>query len=134
MPMKTAIDSSVLLAIFNAEPRSDQWLSLLVEARLQGQLVICDVVYAELAPVFASEKQLQVALSKLGIAFEPMTSSAAWLAGATFRQYRKAGGPREHIIPDFLIAAHAETQASRLAAADRGYLRRYFSSLPLLQP
>jgi len=29
------------------------------------------------------------------------------------------------LIPDFLIAAHAQVDCDRLAAADRGYLRRY---------
>ena len=38
------------------------------------------------------------------------------------------------MIPDFLIAAHAQVQANQLAASDRGYLRRYFPDLALLQP
>jgi predicted nucleic acid-binding protein len=52
--MKTAIDSSVLLAVFTGEPEGRSWLERLMQARREGQLVICDVVYAELAPVFAT--------------------------------------------------------------------------------
>jgi predicted nucleic acid-binding protein len=60
--------------------------------------------------------------------------AAAWLAGQTFKTYRKAGGPRARMIPDFLIAAHAQHQADRLATVDRGYLREYFPKLKLLTP
>lgn len=132
--MKTAIDSSVLHAIFNAEPDGARWLNLLVSARREGRLVVCDVVYAELAPAFGAETDLQETLRKLGVSFEAITPSTAWHAGHTFRRYRDAGGPRDHLVPDFLIAAHAQFQADRLAATDRGYLRRYFSELALLQP
>ncbi len=47
--VKTAIDSSVLLAIFNAEADARSWLRLLIEARRECRLLICDVVYAEIA-------------------------------------------------------------------------------------
>lgn len=132
--MKTAVDSSVLLAIFNGEPEGQAWLQVLMQARREGPLVVCDVVYAEVAAAFPAEEVLQEALRKLGTAFEPLSAAAAWQAGMTFRSYRDAGGPRERLVPDFLIAAHATTQADRLAAVDRGYLRRYFTGLPLLQP
>jgi hypothetical protein len=132
--MRTAIDSSVLLAIFNAEADAISWLELLMEARRQGRLLICDVVYAEIAPAFASQADLDEALRKLGVALEAVGPAAAWRAGITFRQYRVEGGPRTRMIPDFLIAAHARLQADQIAAKDRGYLRRYFSDLRCLHP
>lgn len=132
--MKTAVDSSVLHAIFHGEADGHAWLELLIQARHEGRLVICDVVYAEIAPAFGARDELEATLRKLGVSFEAMLPSTAWQAGALFRRYREDGGPREHLIPDFLVGAHAQCQADRLAAADRGYLRRYFASLPLLRP
>jgi len=57
-----------------------------------------------------------------------------YLAGDTFKRYRQAGGPRQQLVPDFLIAAHAQIQSNRLAAIDRGYLRQWFRGLKVLVP
>lgn len=132
--MITAVDSSVLLAIFNAETDADRWLDALIRARQEGQLVICEIVYAEIAPAFEDPAALDERLESMGVSLLSLNAEAAWAAGMTFRQYRQSGGPREHLIPDFLIAAHALVQTSRLAAIDRGYLRRWFKKLPILGP
>lgn len=130
--MITALDSSVLLAIFNAEPEGNRWLDALIQARREGRLILCEIVYAEIAPAFDDQPSLNRQLEALGVSLVPINQAAAWQAGVTFRRYRHAGGPREHMIPDFLIAAHALCQADRLAATDRGYLRRWFGNLRLL--
>ena len=64
--MKTAIDSSVLLALFNDGPGGRSWLEVLMQARREGLLVVCDMVYAELAPSFATESDLQDAPAQVG--------------------------------------------------------------------
>ncbi len=132
--MRTALDSSVLLAIFTRGAAGRRWLEALIRAREEGELVLCEVVYAEVAPAFPSRGELETALRKLGARFDAIQPESAWLAGETFRAYRRAGGPRTHLIPDFLIAAHAQIQADRLAAIDRGYFRSHFRCLSLLHP
>jgi predicted nucleic acid-binding protein len=130
----TAVDTSVLVAIDQAEPDAEAWLDCLAEARMAGALVICEVVAAEFFAVVMDRAAFHATLDDLGIQVVSSSVEAACLAGATFREYRDAGGPRENLIPDFLIAAQAQVDCGALAASDRGYLRRYFEKLRLVRP
>jgi len=130
----TAIDTSVILTIFGKEPGFENWELSLREAATIGRLCVCPVVFAELAPGSESADHLSQLLEMLAIDYEDFSPESAHLAGCIHREYRREGGPREHLVSDFLVAAHAQVQCDRLAAIDRGYLRRYFSALPLLSP
>ncbi len=132
--MITAVDTSVLIAIAKGEPAARRWTDLLAAARAGGDLVICDVVAAEFFALLLDERKFQQSLSGLGIVFSAAALDAARLAGRIFRNYRRKGGPREHLIPDFLIGAHAQRQADQIAAIDRGYLRAYFPRLRIIKP
>lgn len=63
--MITAIDSSVLWAIVKDESTSQGWLDLLARQASEGSLVICPIVFAELAPSSADSKALASFLFKL---------------------------------------------------------------------
>ena len=130
--MITAVDSSVLIAIYLGEPTADSWLDRLVAARAEGVLLISPVVAAEFFALVADRDAYDSVLADMGLRLSPVSLNAACEAGRVFRAYRDAGGPREFLIPDFLIAAHAQIDCDRLAAADRGYLRRYFPNVKLL--
>jgi predicted nucleic acid-binding protein len=132
--LKTAVDTSVLLAIRAKEPGYELWQEALQNAAEAGQLCVCPVVFAELSPGSASSARLLEQLELLAIAYEDLSPESAHLAGCIHWKYRREGGPREHLVPDFLIAAHAQLQCDRLAAIDRGYLRRYFPRQRLLSP
>lgn len=131
--MITAVDTSVLLAIVKAEPDAHAWTNLLSRAQADGDLVACEVVAAELFAALMDREKFDLTFSGLGIVFSPTSLESAQLAGQLFRQYRNQGGPREHLVPDFLIGAHALRQANQIAAVDRGYLRRYFPGLKVLK-
>ncbi len=132
--MITAIDTAVLIAIDQGEGEAEAWVETLAKAREQGALCICEVVAAEYFAVVMDADSFAATLRDLGVQFAPASQRAACRAGEIFRRYRDAGGPREHLIPDFLIAAHAAEDCDRLASPDRGYLRRCFPRLPLLAP
>jgi predicted nucleic acid-binding protein len=132
--MITAVDTSVLIAIARQESDANAWVEVLAKASNEGDLVICEVVAAEYFALVQSENLFRESLGAMGIAFSATTLESAQLAGSIFKRYRREGGPREHLIADFLIGAHAQVQADRMAAIDRGYLRRYFPRLRLLKP
>jgi len=129
----TAVDTSVLIAIAKGEADAEAWVELLIGARAEGEIVVCDVVAAEFFAVLMDARKFRRSLRDLGIVFSPTSLAAAQLAGRIFKDYRRQGGPREHLVPDFLIGAHATEHADRIAAIDRGYLRRYFPNLRLIR-
>jgi predicted nucleic acid-binding protein len=129
--MKLAVDSSVLVAIFKAEPTGSKWLDYLIQSSREYELVACPIVWAETTPVFASRHDLETSMEDLSVAYDEVNLTSSYAAGRAFQDYSKKGGPRTHLIPDFLIAAHALCQCEGLVAADRGYYRHYFRKLKI---
>ena len=132
--MRTAIDSSVLLLLLRRQSGWEAWKDCLQTAASEGQLLISPIAFAEFSITYPDVEAAMADLDLLHIFYDLITPSSAFLAGQIFMSYRRNGGPRQNLIPDFLIAAHASIQAERLASLDRGYLRSYFPSLVILTP
>ena len=132
--MRTALDSSVLLLLSRKQPGWEAWRDTLQTAASEGELLISPIAFAEFSIAYPEVEAAQADLDLLHILYDPIAPAAAYLAGQIFLRYRRNGGPRLNLNPDFLIAAHASVQADRLAALDRGYLRSYFPSLAILAP
>ena len=128
--MITAVDTNVLLDVFIPSdehgPRSREWLSAAYNA---GSVIVCDIVYAELVPAFTAKASLDNALREIGAALSPINSSIAFEAGLRWKLYRESGGPRNRIIIDFLIGAHAASTADAFLTRDRGFFATYFPDL-----
>lgn len=128
--MITAVDTSVLLDLLLEDPAHEpQSRARLAQAYQRGSIVVCDVVYAELAPRFVDRTTLDRALTRIGAEVSPIDTAIAWEAGERWGQYRRAGGTRQRILADFLIGAHAAVTADVLLTRDEGFYSTYFPEL-----
>lgn len=133
--MITAVDSNVLIDVLGANAMFGPTSSRAIRRCLgEGALVACGVVWAETAAHFPNSQAAQAALDRLRLEFAALDLTSAATAGESWRAYRRAGGGRERVAPDFLVGAHALCQADRLLTRDRGFYRRYFEDLEILDP
>jgi len=131
----TLIDTNVLLDLVTDDPNWADWsIAQLEAASLEGPLLINDVVYAELAVRYDRVEDLEAFVDEAGLAMVPMPRAALFLAGKVFTQYRRSGGSRTGVLPDFLIGAHAAVNEMPLLTRNVGRFRTYFPSLKLIIP
>jgi predicted nucleic acid-binding protein len=131
----TAVDTSVLLDVFTADPvfgpRSREALR---GALAGGNALACSVVWAEVGAAFGDASAAATAMSGIGVGFDELDQHASLEAGQAWRTHRALGGTRQRVVADFLIGAHAASAADRLLTRDRGFYRAYFGALTVVDP
>ncbi len=133
--MITAVDTSVLLDVLTDDIRfRERSLAAMRRSRAAGTLVVCDIVWSEVIAMFPDERLGRTALEGIPVAFDAVNADAATRAGVAWRVYRSRGGPRERLVADFLVGAHALEQADQLLTRDRGFHRSAFEGLTILDP
>ncbi|HWV20611.1 MAG TPA: type II toxin-antitoxin system VapC family toxin [Devosia sp.] len=131
----TLVDTNVLLDLVTADPQWADWsIAALEAASLRGALFINDVVYAELGIRYERIELIEEFVAKARLEMVGLPRPALFLAGKVFAQYRKAGGTRSGVLPDFFIGAHAAVSRLPLLTRDAGRYRTYFPTVELITP
>lgn len=129
------VDTNVLLDIATSDPTWEPWSSTHLEAAaFQGPVVINAVIYAEFSVGYERIEKVERTLADVGIGFFELPRAALFLAGKVFRAYRRRGGSRTGVLPDFFIGAHAAVSGLRLLTRDPARYRTYFPNIDLIAP
>lgn len=131
----TLVDSNVLIDLFDDESEWREWSDAMIATCAdRGALVINPIVYAELAAGFTDLDALDEALAPEFVKREPLPWAAGFLAGHAFVRYRRLGGQRPSVLPDFYIGAHAAVAGYTLLTRDPRRYRYYFPKLRVIAP
>ena len=106
---------------------------MLAHAQLH-ELVINPVIYAELSAAFSRTEALDEVLVQLQLTVQPIPKPALSLAGRAFVAYRRRGGTRTQVLPDFFIGAHAAVQRWPLLTRDPWRFWSAFVGLAVIAP
>ena len=129
------VDANILIDIATADPVWADWSAeALAAAGAEAPLVINPLVYAEVSVAFDRIEDLDRLLPEAVFRREPLPWAAGFLAGKAFLAYRRRGGARRGVLPDFYIGAHAAVAGYRLLTRDRGRFGTYFPRVPLITP
>jgi len=154
----TAVDTNILFDILiPGESHAGTSKNLLDKHLASGKLILCEVVFAELAARFPSEQELKMFLAETGMRLVPSNEKSLHLAGMRWAEYARKSKRsqfscaecgksfsmhcphcmsmitrRQIVLSDFLIGAHAFVQADCLLSRDLGIYKNSFRDLKIV--
>ncbi len=133
--MAVLVDTNVLIDVAVRDPHWSRWSrNAIAEASLDHELIVNQVVYAEFSLRYERPEELDAALDAATFVRESLPWDAAFLAGRAFLAYRRRGGRRERLLPDFFIGAHAAVRGHAVITRDPEGFRSYFPGVELITP
>ncbi len=129
------VDTNVLIDVLEDDPHWADWSVAQLRAQAQvHELAINAIVYTELTLAFERLEEVDGAVSRLGLMLLEIPRPALFLAGRAFMSYRRAGGVRTNVLPDFFIGAHAAVGGMAILTRDPRRYKSYFPEVKLLSP
>jgi len=129
------LDTDVILDVWDPDPVWHAWSSEQMRSlSLIHELAINPIVYSEISVSFPAATDLDEKLADLGAIVISIPTSAAFRAGKAYAQYRRQGGTKGNVLPDFFIGAHAAVLGCPLLTRDTRRYAAYFPGVRLIAP
>lgn len=129
------VDTNVLVDVLQNDPEWADWSISQLRAQAQlHALAINPVIYAEMSLSFSTLEALDDVVRTMALELREMPRPALFLAARAYTQYRRRGGSKAQVLPDFFIGAHAAVEGWSLLTRDAGRFKTYFPTLDVIAP
>ncbi|RPI57381.1 MAG: PIN domain-containing protein [Lysobacterales bacterium] len=129
------VDTNVVVDVWQDHAEWYGWSAAQLRAQSQvHELAINPIIYAELSLSYESIETLDARVADLKLALLELPRAALFLAGQALRKYRRAGGSKSGVLPDFFIGAHAAVLGCAILTRNAGRYRSYFPTVELVAP
>jgi predicted nucleic acid-binding protein len=129
------IDSNILLDVWQNDPLwSPHAIAAMQHLAPSNELTINAIIFAEISVRFPFHTDVEQALASIGVTMLTIPNEGAFLAARAFDQYRKLGGTKTNVLPDFFIGAHAMVLNCPILTRDVRRYQTYFPSVQLIAP
>jgi predicted nucleic acid-binding protein len=129
------VDTNVLVDVLQNDPEWADWS--IAQMRAQSSLhalVINPIIYAEMSLSFSTLEALDDVVGTLALELREIPRPALFLAAKAYAQYRRRGGSKLQVVPDFFIGAHAAVEGWPLLTRGASRFKTYFPTLDVLAP
>ena len=129
------VDTNVLVDVLQNDPQWADWSigQLRAQAKLHA-LAINPVIYAEMSLSFSTLEALDDVVLTMALELREIPRPALFLAARAYALYRRRGGNKGQVLPDFFIGAHAAVEGWPLLTRDASRFKTYFPTLDVIAP
>ena len=134
--MTTFVDTAVVIYLLDDKAPLHKWsVEELNKAKLAGPVIIPDIAYSEVSVGLPSKEATDAAVNELALERFPCSDHTLFRAGRAFSKYKHDhAGPKNGVLPDFLIGAQAESEDCPLITNDEARFVTYFPDVRLICP
>ena len=129
------VDTCVLIDVAEGDDRWSAWSEQqLARWSERGPLVIIPMIFAEWSSMFDHVFDVDRAVLQFGLTWQNPARAALFLAARAHKLYRRRGGTKAMVLPDFIIGAHAADMRIPVLTRDPRRFTTYFVGLEVVCP
>ena len=133
--MTHIVDTNVVIGLIDPDDRLYDWANEQVALRkLDGPLLIVDIVYAEWSYGMDSKHEIDTVIADYGFDRFSCSDDALFRAGKAFKAHKDRGGQKKRVLPEMIIGAIAEIAGIPLITANAKDFKRDFPTVNVIQP